>query len=270
MATRNWAILRKFLRTSEGGHNREVYRHFKDVDDTEDTNRKKLRDYCLIQANDSITDAKLKILIFDRYAQKSHLKPIIYGTPKSTFDETVEYLPQLYLYFNQDSQAVPSGGSAIDAYNHIRIIGETRESITPAKAETLARKIANQFVVNGTGFVFTKGKYLLYYRDKTIHFETQVFAVSEAEGAQVIRKLLEIQDFTFDTNKLTISTPKKDSITNPTTTTRIYNKTVSKQRYRPIANVRFRYATLLLHGYGRDINLVDTTGRKYDALVRRF
>ena len=74
MATRNWAVLRKFLRTSEGGHNREVYRYFKDVTDIEDTTRKKLRDYCLIQANDSITDAKLKILIFDRYAQNwAHL-----------------------------------------------------------------------------------------------------------------------------------------------------------------------------------------------------
>lgn len=270
MATRNWAVLRKFLRTSEGGHNREVYRHFKDVADTEDTNRKKLRDYCLIQANDSITDAKLKILIFDRYAQKSHLKPIIHGMPKTNLDETVEYLPQIYLYFNQDSQAVPSGGAAIDAYNHIRIINETRETITPAKAEALARKIANQFVVNGTGFTFTKGKYLLYYRDKTINVETRVYAISEIEGTQVIKKLLELQDMVFDSDKLTISAPKKDSITNPTGTTRIYNKTVSKQRYRPIANVRFRYATLLLHGYGRDINLVDTTGRKYDALVRRF
>ena len=126
MATRNWALLRKFLRTAEGGHNQEVYRHFKDVAEAEDTTRKKLRDYCLIQANDSITDAKLKILIFDRYAQKNHDKPIIYGTPKSNFDETVEYLPQIYLYFNQDSGAVPSGGTAIDACNHIRIFGETR------------------------------------------------------------------------------------------------------------------------------------------------
>ena len=270
MATRNWAVLRKFLRTSEGGHNREVYRYFKDVTDIEDTTRKKLRDYCLIQANDSITDAKLKILIFDRYAQKSHLKPIIYGVPKSNFDETVEYLPQIYLYFNQDSQAVPSGDVAIDACNHIRIFSETRETITPIKAEALARKIASQFVVNGTGFTFTKGKYLLYYKDKSIHFETKVYALNEVEGTQVIKKLLGIQDFAFDNNKLTVSAPKKDSITNPVGTTRVYTKTVSKQRYRPVGNVRFRYATLLLHGLGRDINLVDTTGRYYDALVRRF
>lgn len=270
MATRNWAVLRKFLRTSEGGHNREVYRHFKDVSDTEDTSRKKLRDYCLIQANDSITDAKLKILIFDRYAQRSHLKPNIYGIPVETHQESVDFHPQVCLFFAQDSAAVPEGKPTIQAELQFRIINETPTTLTETNARTIATKIANEFVPASTGFVFTKGKNIAIYRDIELKYNLQVYVSSETEGEQVIRKILNVQNHTYNPDKFKLQVPKRNSVNNPVGTTTIYGKPIPNRRWRPTGNVRFRYAILQLCGYRRDIALVDTTGYHRDALVKRF
>ncbi len=71
---------------------------------------------------------------------------------------------------------------------------------------------------------------------------------------------------TYNNEYLRVSEPKRNSETNPTTSKLIYGKLRQDTRWRPTANVRFRYAVLNVHGMQNRIILVDRTNNYLDAL----
>jgi hypothetical protein len=79
--------------------------------------------------------------------------------------------------------------------------------------------------------------------------------------------MLAVREHIYDEKKLVVCSPKKASISNPTARKTVYGKKLTEQRYRPTANVRFRYSYLYIHGITKPIFLVDTTGRHFEALA---
>lgn len=271
MADRSWALQRKLMRSPNTGFNAEVYHWFKDVEDesAKISSRKTLRDSLLIQAKESRTSAMFKIQYFREFVQQTHLKPDVYGTPITTFHESFLFHPQVELVFSQDSESIPKGRSRIDGEINFRLMGETAATITRSKALSLATKIANTLVSGAARYSYSKGKIITSYTDIEHGYKLQIYCISRIEGIEVIKKVLSIQDHPYNEGFLNVSTPEKESDNNPTGTHLVYGEQVKKPRWRPTANVYFRYATLKLSGLFRDVVLVDTTGRYRDALVRK-
>lgn len=273
MTDLTWPRQRKLLRAREIGFNAEVYRHFKDVPEAETspggTNRKALRDSILIGAKDSRTTALGKIQYFRDQVQQVHLKPNVYGIPSDTYKETVEFRPEVWMYFDQDRTAIPEGRTRIKAEISFRLMNETTATITEANAQILATAIASEFASGGTEYVFTKGKYIVYYKDISLGYRLRIYATNATERENVVKKVLAIQNHSYDVDKLSVSEPKKNSVNNPSGRERVYDQNVKKRRWRPTTNVRFRYVVLELSGLLDDVILVDTTGKYRDALVKR-
>lgn len=271
MADKSWAMHRKLMRAPNIGFNAEVYHWFKDVEDekTSIASRKALRDSLLIQAKESRTSAMFKIQYFREFVQHTHLKPDVYGMPITTYHESFPFHPQVGLFFSQDSGAVPKGRAPVIAEMNFRLMGETPATMTETKASSLATKIANTLASGKTTYSYTKGKIIVPYTDKQHGYQFKIFCNSKAEGIEVIKKVLSIQEHTYNEEFINVSTPEKESENNPTGTHLVYGEQVKKMRWRPTANVYFRYATLKLSGLMRDVVLTDTTGRYKDALVRK-
>lgn len=254
-------------------HNKIIREEFSDLggDDWDPditVGRGALRHACTMKDDDSGIMESMRMWLFYVMLRKaSDFQIPIYGIPTSDFQEVVEFRPQVKLVFAQDSDAVPDGKTAIRAEIGFRLINETSATMTEAKALKLAKAIKTTLITSSKGYVWSKGKILATYKDPSHGYSLQIYAMSDTEAETIIKKILEIQDHTFDADKFTTHTPKRSSVNNPSGTSLVYGKQRSKQRWRPTANVRFRYASLQIHGLPRDVILVDTTGYFPDALA---
>jgi hypothetical protein len=263
MTARNWAALRKLLRQTYS-YNGEVYRWFKDADTN--ATRLSLRDECLIQARDSYTDAMTRIKLFRDQVQKTHLRPDVYGIPIPDRDAEVVYKPQVTLNFIQDKDAVPNNYQPITAQISFRLMDETYKTISNSNIKTLANKIKIE-LATGEGYRWTKGKILCLYQDKEKGYDFQVYAATENEGEQVIKKIISIQNHSFETDFFRHSTPKRNSDNTPSTEL-ILDETRRKPRWRPTGYVRFAWADLAVWNVKEPITLVDLTGLKRNPMER--
>lgn len=259
MPDRSWALQRKLMRAKNIGFNAEVYRHFKDVDEGSTATRLALRDSLLVQAKESRTSALFKVQYFREFVEKVHSKPSIIGVPKQEFDThfSPEYRPIVSLYFQQDRDAVPLGFAPVRAEISFRLMNETEETLTKANLETLAKNIKNELALN-QGFTFNKGKRIASYIDKQLGYYLQIYVNSEAEGIEVIKKVLGIQSHTYDEDKFRVTEPKRNSLNTPSSIT-IAGTTYKKPRWRPTATVRFQWASLLTYSNPDPFYLVDRT-----------
>lgn len=261
-----WPKLRKLLRAPDIGFNAEVFRHFKENLDPADVGgRTKVRDFCLIGAKDSRTTAEAKIRFFRDQVQKVHNKTTIIGELKTSRDEKVTYRPQVILYFEQDKDSVPSGKTPLNAEISFRLHDETYETITKTKYEQLAQKIKTEFATPQR-YAWSKGKHICWYKDESKGYDFQVYALSEAEGEKVIKKVMDIRSHNFEENIFKITTPKKSSDNTPSNV-KILGKTRKKPRWRPTATVRFMWADLVIWNVPEPITLVDTTGIRYNPVI---
>lgn len=253
----SWAKHRKLLRAPNIGFNAEVYRHFKTYDDT--PGRITLRDSLLVGAKDSRSTAMFKIQYFRDQVQKTHHKPSIIGIPKEQFDLgiEVEYKPVVQLYFQQDRSAVVEDYAPVKAEISFRLMNESTDSITKANLETLARTIKNEFAL-GNGYTFNKGKYIAHYLDRKNGYSLQIYVINESEGVEVVKKILSIQNHTYDEDLFRVTQPKKNSL-NTTTNKTIVGKSYKKLRWRPTATVRFQWASVSIREVPDPIYLVDRT-----------
>ena len=192
---------------------------------------------------------------------------IFYGVPSEQFQEAVEGRPQVFFYFSQDEASVPEGQGRVTAEYSFRLMNETSATITPSKALTLARSIKEHFIAGNKGIVFTKGKTIYKYYDEPKGYRLRLYGNNEGGAEDLIHKILAVREHTYDEKKLVVCSPKRASNSNPTTKKTVYGKKLSEQRYRPTANVRFRYSYLYIHGITKPIFLVDTTGRHFEALA---
>ncbi|WP_375514427.1 hypothetical protein [uncultured Nostoc sp.] len=253
-------------------HNALVKRYFADLGDDWKPNiassRSALRVACTMVDNDNQLMMNLRHhLLFDLLGYGKKDLGIFYGIPAESFQESVDGRPQVFLYFSQDSASVSEGEKKVEAEYSFRLMNETPATMTPVKAIALAKDIKQQFISGGQGVVFTKGKNIYKYYHEEHGYRLQVYGNTEVDTQDIITRLLKCQDILYDENRLVVSTPKKASITNQTATQLVYGKQKKKPRYRPVANVRFRYAYMYLRGNERPIYLVDATGRHHEALV---
>lgn len=263
MATFNWELLRRLLRNNTFGFNAEVRKHFADDEDT--TGRGRLKNMLLITASDSRPIAESKIQFFDRQIAKVQNKPTVIGTFKSNWDESVVYRCIVQLYFEQDNAAVPAGYQPLKAQISFRL-EDTHKTITETKYKALAARIKAELSPNN-GYRFNKGKYLCLYDDPENGYHLQIYALSKAEGIEVVKKILDIQNHTYDDENFRCTEPERDTDNTPGTET-ILAKSIKKSRWRPTGAVRFKYADLIIANLADPICLCDMTGMRANPVVR--
>jgi hypothetical protein len=175
--------------------------------------------------------------------------------------------PKVTLYFSQDLASVPHGGNVVDMECSFRLMKYTSATYTKILATLLANLVKTEFIIEGMGLQFTKGKNIYNYLDVLNGYRLLIRGHDEESVTQLVTKLLALQEVALDENKLSISTPKKSNVaTVPPTQTEIYGKETNLPQYRPTANVRFRYAYVFVPGLKNNITLIDTTNRRL-ALV---
>lgn len=253
-------------------HNAIVKKFFSDHSDDWKPNiataRDSLRVACTMLASDNQAIMSLRHhLLFDLLGYAKKGLGIFYGIPSQQFQESVKGRPQVFLYFSQDAASIPQGEKKVEAEYSFRLMNETPATMTPAKALAVATEVKQHFISAGQGIVFTKGKNIYKYYHEEHGYRLQVYGNTEADTQDIITRLLGCQNIPYDENKLVVSAPKKSSITNQTETQTVYGKKQKKPRYRPVANVRFRYAYMYLHGNERPVYLIDTTGVNRGLLI---
>ncbi|WP_445632350.1 hypothetical protein NSTC745_03871 [Nostoc sp. DSM 114161] len=229
------------------------------------TSRSALRVACEIVDDDNDAVMRMRTSLFFDILGQSRKDLITYYGSKEDIAPPVEGHPIVKLYFSQDKASVPVGQNAVDAEYSFRLMNETAATFTELNAKSLANKVKAEFIEARKGVVFTKGKNIYYYKDKAKGYELRLYGNVEADAIDLIRRFLACQDVVFDDDKMTVSTPKKASQSTPTTVT-AYEKQVKARRYRPTANVRFRYAYVQIPNIKNPVFLIDTTSR-YNSLV---
>lgn len=269
-----WEHLQDMLRRD---HNRILARYFKDLGPNWQpeitSSRGAIRTACTILDDDTSTITLIKLIYFYvilGYAFQG-LAPV-FGVPSQEFQEAFELHPQIFLYFSQDKQSVPDGFRPVEAEIKFRIKGYTKSSLSPAAAIPFANRIAAEFVENKKGILFSKGKQIVSYTDVEHGLKSlKIYAISESEGINIIKKVIRVLNIPFSDDFIGISDkPKRSSVTVPVGKEVVYGKTVRKKRWRPNAKVRFRYAYLIIDNREYPIILVDTTGRYPDAIVKAW
>lgn len=253
--------------------NRIVREEFNDLgdeswDDDITTSRGSLRVASTLRDEDSGLETLTKLLFFYVVLRKAaDLQAPIYGIPVTTFQDSVKFLPQVRLFFLEDSHDVEHGFSPVEAEMTFRLIGETSETLTKQDATTIANKIRTLFCA-GNGFTWKKGREVWTYKNPAQGYNLRLLAWNETEAKKVIEQVLDVRSHSPNWDKYLDGTTKKKTFATVPGTHLLYGKTRRKPRERPIATVRFRYAELKLHGLPNDIQLVDRTGFRHDPLVR--
>ena len=209
--SKEWKLIKSALKRT---YNRTVKDYFSDVDDEELEDltlpRKVLKRCSYIMPKDSMISAILKQQFFWFIVQQLHLKPdLIAGIPKSQYDELYKYKPMITMFFRQDPDAVPDGFYAVEGTISFRLINETTESITEAKLISLANEIKQNFGLNG-GYIWKKGKQKYTYKDLEKGLDLRILSISETEAKEVIQKVCDLANATYDNDKLTPIVPNRN------------------------------------------------------------
>ena len=216
----------------------------------------------------STMDLMRLFLYYFVYRKAADLQPPIYGIPKAVFDSYVTYRPQIKLYFCQRSSELEANEHPAEGEISFRLMSETSETLTMSELKRYGQRIGNIFG-RGGGYDWHKGYYKYTYFDKQRGYEFRILAYSEIVAKELIERVLEIQEHTPQWeffNSVTNEKPAERFPANPGTV-KILNKTYKKARRRPRVHVRFRYASVSVHGLPNDITLFDLTGVKTHALV---
>ncbi|MEH1847706.1 MAG: hypothetical protein V7L25_22680 [Nostoc sp.] len=187
-----------------------------------------------------------------------HSNLIVYNGSTNDIAPPLAGHPKIYFYFSQDIASVPHGVTRIDAEYSFRLMKETSATITKAKLTTLATLIKEFFIVNGQGIQFAKGKNIYSYTDVANGYRLRIYAHQESDALPIIEKMLECQEIVYDPSKLTTHEPLKDNTIVPPEQL-VYEKEIIPPKYRPNANVHFRYAYAEIPLLKKPIFLVDTT-----------
>lgn len=261
-----WQFLKSFLRKT---YNKEVNEYFRDVVPNEIPEnidgRQSAKRSCLIMPNDSQNISLMKQINFYFNFHKAHLKPDVYGTPVDSFQEEVTFRPIVQLFFRQDDEAVPDDYQPIRAQISFRLMNETSQTITKTNLTAIANKIKTEFAT-GSGYVWSKGKIKRVCKDSENGLNLNILCINETDGTEIIKKIYDIIDKTYNEDKCSTVNPERGSVNTPGNQT-ILNTTVKKKRWRPTANVRFTHAVALIHGLSKSVVLVDRTGRYLDILA---
>jgi hypothetical protein len=220
-----------------------------------------LRTACLLQVDDTVDMTLLRFMLF-YFTLKGHLPTPVYGIPVQEFQSNATFRPQVKLFFMEDysSTLVAEKLPRATAEITFRLMNWNSQTINPSEARTLASSIKTLFGT-GQGFVWEKGTVKVTYADPIHGYDFRLLAISESEAVRVINKVLEIQGHSFNESKVTVHQSRSNFPVIPPTI-EVYGKSVKGKRRRPITNVRFRYAELLVDGMPNSVSLVDLTGKR--------
>ncbi len=255
-------------------YNKDVREEFSDVtaDDTSpnsSTPRQSLKRACLIQENDTVPIALARAIYYYfvlRKARDIHLP--VYGIPMMDVQESRKFKPQCFLYFLEDYQDVDDGFSPVAGEISFRVMNHDSESITESYLKSLANQVKSEFGI-GSGFVWKKGKTNIAYTDKDNGLQLRILCRSMAEGERVVKAVLSLTNTAFERDRVSEVNNANPTSAYPTVpgTIRILGKTRKRPRKRPVADVRFQYALLHVHGLPNPICLLDRTGTFRNPLI---
>lgn len=253
-----WEHLQGVLRNY---HNKLVREEFSDItdDDAIAIPRGALKLACLLDDDDTVSMTLLRMQLFFFHARKAaDLQAPIYGIPVANYDERVIYKPQINLLFRQDEDSTPQQKSPTCAEVSYRLVNETPSTISEADLLRIGNRIKAEFGASN-GYRWSKGKTLVTYKNLADGLNLQLYALNEAEGIQVIRKICDCAQQSYNDNFVVVHESKAPYSNNPGTQT-ILGKSRKIPVKRPVATVRFLRASLSIHGLPNPISLV---GRRY-------
>ncbi|MEH1981412.1 MAG: hypothetical protein V7L27_19450 [Nostoc sp.] len=245
-------------------HNAAVALYFNDLPTDWKPNiataRSSLKVACTITPDDNELLIAMRHRLFWDLLGYGNSNLIVYNGSTNDIAPPVAGHPKVYFYFSQDIASVPHGTARLDAEYSFRLVKETAATYTKAKATALATLIKEFFVVSGQGIQFAKGKNIYRYSDPMNGYRLMIYAHQETDALPVIQKMLECTETVYDENKLTTHEPLRDNTVTPTEQL-VYEKEIIPPKFRPTANVRFRYAYLEIPLVKKPVYLVDTTSK---------
>jgi hypothetical protein len=254
-----WEHLQSTLRIY---HNKFVREEFNDIefDDALDIPRGSLKLACLLTDDDTVDMTVLRFWLFFLHTRKARdFQAPLYGVPIQDYDARIKYKPQVTLYFSQDDDSVPQKRHPSSAEISFRLVSETAQTITENDLNTIARRIKTEFGATN-GYRWRKGHILCTYRSRDDGLHLQIYAFSESEAKEVIKKVCDVAVKPFNDDYLVVHESRRSWPTNPGTQV-ILGKPREKPVERPTVYVRFRKATVSIHGLPNPIKLV---GRRWD------
>lgn len=252
--------------------NRQVRDFFQDLggedwDPDISTTRGSLRHGATHKDEDSLPMTLLRWELFNYVRRLKFDVPMI-GIPVTTFNSERKYKPQIFLVFQEDFGDVDPGFHPVSGQISFRLMGYESGTINPTVAQTFANRIRTNFQ-NGGGYVWRKGRTMCTYNDWDKGYALKVLSRSEANGRELIDRVLDIQNDTIDLTKMNVNENQAESAAFPVIppTDFIYGESRRTPRRRPLADVRFQYATLHLDNMANALPLVDRTGLYPSAIV---
>ncbi len=265
-----WEHLQHTIRKVHNEAVRDFYRTQPDNDIS--TNRASAKHACLMKDTDTTAMTTLRMWLFWVVCRKmrDNFEPY-YGIPVASYDSEVVYHPQVTCFFLEDVQDVEPGYRPVEGQLSIRLMNETSTSLTMTELQQLANRINLEFG-QGNGFVWQKGKNLYTYVDKPKGHRFKVLAKNQTDAVEIINKLLDIAQDAYDASNLRVNEAINPSSTFPETPGNqiLLGETYKKPRKRPLANVRFMYASIKIHGLPKPITLVDKSGYWSEAIIKSW
>jgi hypothetical protein len=259
--------------TVKRAHNDAVRDFFRNQDDNDiGTTKGAAKHACLMKDDDTTAMTTLRMWLFWVVCRKmrDNFEPY-YGVPIATFDSEIKYKPQITCFFLEDPNDVELGYRPVEGELSIRLINETSKTLTQANLQTIANRIDTEFG-SGNGFVWRKGKKNYTYVDKPNGHRFKILTRNKTDAVEIVNKLLDIAQDAYKPELLRINAAESESLAFPTIPSNqtILGKTYKEPRRRPVAEVRFMYASIKIHGLPKPIILVDKSGYWNEAIIRAW
>lgn len=193
----------------------------------------------------------------------------IYGEPSTEFQARRKFKPQVVLFFQEDEADIITGYRAAEGRITFRVEGEEYNTISQAKAKTLATNIKTVFGAD-PGYVWIKGKELWSYSDWNKGYQLQLLCRTESHARSLAASILSIQGHTLVSKNLQLVKNQDELTKYPYTPPQeiIMGEQVRMPRYRPNVDVRFVKAALHVHGLPNAILLYSRRQTSKKALVQ--
>ena len=257
-------------------HNRRVREHFRDLADpdqewdaTIETPRGALRVACTMSDNDTADMIQIRSFLFwVVLGEAAALQTPVYGLPIPGYQASRRFHPQIQLYFQEDHADIEEGYAPVTGEISFRLMNQTAESLSEAEVNQYALRVRSAFAL-GMGYIWKKGKLMCSYTDIEHGYKLQLLCRSKSDARDVIEKVLDIQNHTPNWKFLNVSENEETMERYPTIPGNQYilGKSRRKPRARPIANVRFKFASLHIWGLPNPITLIDLSGTRRNAVI---
>lgn len=263
-----WEHLQGVLRQL---HNREIKQYFRDVDDISDSllpPRASLKLACEIRDTDTAPMVLLRLFLYYFLLREAQALFPYYGMPIYDVQAQRKFRPQIHLFFKEDRQDVEPGYQPIRGEISFRLMSESSESITELELKNLATKIKTEFGTS-SGYIWRRGRKMATYTDPERGYGLKLFVRNETDARELISKILDIQNHTPEWERFNLSENQAEGQAFPIVPPqkRILGEQRRLPRRRPVAEVRYKYATAHVWGVGVPIALHDLTYRFKSPLV---